>query len=374
MIASVYIKDGNICFYNENKEFTDLGGIAYELGRPLLDFVCYKPERFDDGFNSIAAAFDNEYAHVGAKEPEFISEIKQMMNEAQQKEIYLFFYYQMLLKFIYAFIDSPREAVTRLAEKIPTAEEKLRWAMDFEWPVPPQGKVYADKEKQLFRAVMDVVALMSDHICRFQKFIIHEIEVLLHYRRDIEVPTGRSIDYIDILDEYHSAKNIGNYYLERPFMTFYGRTATLEVVQLYVIDKIDDLFRYEFVQMIEYDIFIKKCKNCECFFIPERRVDAEYCNRIYGGNNRRCNEIGAMLRYERKVAENPVWEAYKKAYRRLNSRTRNKKMTQTEFLTWSEEAGKKRGECLAGALSFEEYVEWLEQGRIRRSRSRNSKR
>jgi hypothetical protein len=77
-----------------------------------------------------------------------------------------------------------------------------------------------------------------------------------------------------------------------------------------------------------------------------------------------------MLRYEKKVAENPVWETYKKAYRRLNSRTRNKKMTQMEFLAWSEEAGRKRDECLAGALRFEEFVAWLEQGRVRKPKSK----
>ena len=62
-------------------------------------------------------------------------------------------------------------------------------------------------------------------------------------------------------------------------------------------------------------------------------------------------------------------EAHKKAYRRFNSRTRAKKMTQGEFLKWSEEASRKRDECLAGELSFEEIVAWLEQGRVRRSKS-----
>jgi hypothetical protein len=75
-----------------------------------------------------------------------------------------------------------------------------------------------------------------------------------------------------------------------------------------------------------------------------------------------------MRRYEKKVAENPVWEVYKKAYRRFNSRTRTKKMTQTEFLRWSEQAAEKRDECLAGKLSFEEFAAWLEQGRIRKGR------
>ena len=94
-----------------------------------------------------------------------------------------------------------------------------------------------------------------------------------------------------------------------------------------------------------------------------------FCNRIYGDTQRRCNEIGAMLRYEKKVTENPVWEAYKKAYRRFNSRTRAKKMTQSEFMAWSDEAAKKRDECLAETLPFEEFVAWLEQGRVRKARS-----
>jgi hypothetical protein len=45
-------------------------------------------------------------------------------------------------------------------------------------------------------------------------------------------------------------------------------------------------------------------------------------------------------------------------------------MTEDEFFTWSEEAAKKRDECLAEELSFEEYIAWLEQGRIRKPRSK----
>jgi len=120
--------------------------------------------------------------------------------------------------------------------------------------------------------------------------------------------------------------------------------------------------------MVEHEIYIKKCKNCERFFIPMRRVDAEYCNRFWGDSQRRCNEIGATIQYEKRVAENPILEAHKKAYRRFNSRARNKKMTLTEFMEWSDEAARKRDDCMAGRLSFDEFVAWLEQGRIRKGR------
>ena len=165
-------------------------------------------------------------------------------------------------------------------------------------------------------------------------------------------------------------KNTGSYYyLERSFQTLYGVLPSQEIVELYEVNSTDDLFRFEFIKMIEHDIFIKKCKNCEHFFIPKRRVDAEYCERTIGDSQRKCSEIGAMLRYERKVAENPILEAYSKAYKRFNSRTRAKKMTQTEFLNWSEQARKMRDDCVAGTMPFKEFVTWLEQGRVRKARN-----
>lgn len=83
------------------------------------------------------------------------------------------------------------------------------------------------------------------------------------------------------------------------------------MVELYEIGSLDDLFRFEFVNMVKMMFFIKKCKNCGRFFIPKRRADAEYCERIFTDNGRKCSEIGATLRYEKKVAGNPILEAHK---------------------------------------------------------------
>jgi hypothetical protein len=320
---------------------------------------------------------DHEFAYKAINEPDFIAEIKESAKDFQWHEVYVYFYRQIYLEFIYAFVQTPRQAVMQLEEKIPGAVEKLAWVIDFEWPVSKLKYVevvlFADKEKRLYRVAMDVVALLSEHLRIYQDSIINEINGLINFRTVMGAPKKSSIEYLYMIEE-HRKHQIGRYYyLERPFRTFYSALPTIEIVQLYEIDTIEDLFRFEFVKMIEHDIFIKKCKNCERFFIPERRVDAEYCNRIYGSTNRRCNEIGAMLRYEKKVAENPVWEAYKKTYRRFNSRTRAKKMTQTEFLQWSEEAAQKRDDCLTGNLPFDDYINWLEQGRVRKARKKTEK-
>ena len=318
MIASVYIKGGNIHLYNEGGSLSKIGGLAYELGKPLLNFICYEQERFYEAFTAIASAFDNEYAHIGATEPLFIASMEESMIDLQKSEIYVYFYYQLFMEFVYTFIESPRKAILSLDDKLSGAKDKLNWAIDFELPnsSSPTVKVtpFLDKEKRLFRAAMDVVDLMSAHFKALRAFAVNEIEVLLHYRGKIEVPTGRSIDYIDILDEYHMETVGWNFYLEKPFRVLYGRVDTQEVELLHEIKSIEDLFRFEFIKMIEHDIFIKKCKNCERFFIPKRRADTEYCDRIFGETGRKCSEVGATLRYEKKVANNPILDAHKKAY------------------------------------------------------------
>ena len=369
MIASVYLKDGNICFYNENRRFTDLGGLAYELGRPLLDFICLEPERFDEFFIETAQFFDYDYAHVGIHEPEYIAEVKRHMEDIQKREVYIFFYFQLLIEFIYEFSESPYDAVIMLESMIPGAKDKLSWAEDFIWPDPPPGKIFIDSEKRLFRAAMDAVTIMSEHFRLAQRSITVEIDALLMLKDKATPSTDSPLEYLYMLELYRQDQGgSGFIYLENPFRTFYGVVKEPEIAELYSIDFIPDLCRFEFVKMIEHDIFIKKCANCNHFFIPRGRADAEFCSRFYKDTGRKCCEIGAMKRYEKNVAENPVLNAHKKAYRRFNSRARNNKMTKGEFLQWADEAANKRDMCLAGELPFNEFIAWLEQGRIRKPR------
>lgn len=228
---------------------------------------------------------------------------------------------------------------------------ELQKAMYSDFPPPPQ----------------EAVKRLAEQFRELQSFMINEIELLLAFRevrKDLS-----SLQYLYWLDEFHYKEHGGYIYLNRPFTAFYSAANPEEIVELYEIHTIEDLFRFEFIKMIEHDVYIKKCKNCERYFIPKRRADAEYCERLFEETGKKCSEVGAMHQYEKRVAENPILDAHKKAYRRFNSRTRTKKMTQSEFLQWSEQASQKRDECLAGDLSFDEYIAWLEQGRIRRSKN-----
>jgi hypothetical protein len=275
----------------------------------------------------------------------------------------------MLLDFAMTFVESQAKAIESIAEIIPETLDKLNWAMDLKWPYDTDAFI-PDKDRILYQAVLDAVALISADFRAKLAFMRNEIELLLHIRETVGTPKKSALEYIYWMEQCRMEEIGQHFYLENPMRSFYGALPTEEVAELYEIDAIDDLLRFEFIEMVKHDIFIKKCKNCGSFFMPKRRVDAEYCDRIIGESKRKCSEIGAVLRYERKVAENPILEAYSKAYKRFNSRTRAKKMTQGEFLSWSEQARQLRDECVAGKLSFEEFSAWLEQGRIRKGRGK----
>ena len=270
MIASAYIKDGNIHIYNEQNSFTNIGGFAYRLGMPLLNFVCYEQERFDKAFSLIASAFEVNGAENGRYAPEFLEAVKESMTNFQTSETYVYFYALELHNALYAeeLPHSPQEIVKQLSEDFRTMKE----------------------------------------------FVIDEIELLLKFREKFrkEEKEISSLQYLYWLDDYREKANAKNFYLEIPFTAFYGAINPDEVVQLYKIHSILDLFRFEFIKMIENDVYIKKCKNCGHFFIPKRRADAEYCERKFGETGKKCSKVGAMHQYEKRVAGNPILEAHKK--------------------------------------------------------------
>ena len=157
----------------------------------------------------------------------------------------------------------------------------------------------------------------------------------------------------EVDDSYKSPTEIAGF--------VYGQE--IEVVEMYDVDGIDSLVRFEMLKLIDSNTRINRCKHCDRLFIPKGRIDKEYCDRIMKGETKPCSSIGATKIYQNKVSDDLIFEAYNKAYKRNNSRVRNKKMSQEEFFSWSEEARVKRAECYEGKISLEEFKTWLESNK-----------
>lgn len=136
-----------------------------------------------------------------------------------------------------------------------------------------------------------------------------------------------------------------------------------DIVEMYELKTITDMFRFELTHMLSRNILFKRCKCCGKFFIPTGRSDSEYCNRIVPNSKKRCKEIGAAKTFKNKHQDDTIHKIYRTAYARMDSRKRYKSITQKEFNSWSFAARQMRDDCKNGKISLENFQKWLDESK-----------
>ena len=190
-----------------------------------------------------------------------------------------------------------------------------------------------------------------------QKLVIGTLEdILLQKKNDCMLPIERYYAYENESEAFRA-------FWHSDFMVKLGkRTETQkEVVLLTVLNTIDDVLRYELMQMLTQGIEYKVCKNCGKLFVPSGRSDSLYCDRLMPGQEKPCNLIGANLIAKKKLDENPALKLYRSAYQRLNKRVEYEYMTKEDFEIWKVPALEKREQCINGVLSFDAYEAWINE-------------
>ncbi len=129
----------------------------------------------------------------------------------------------------------------------------------------------------------------------------------------------------------------------------------------FVIQDISSLIAFEFVNLSSNNIPFKKCNNCGKVFIPAKRSDEIYCDRI-NRNNKTCKQIG----YEEKVKLDPFMQAYTKARKtqhariRYNSHIENYK--EKHYEPWKESAEKAR-DSFKENNDIDGFLKWLDENK-----------
>ena len=117
----------------------------------------------------------------------------------------------------------------------------------------------------------------------------------------------------------------------------------------------------EIVCMDKFEI--KKCKNCGKYFVPEKRTDELYCNNIYE-DGRTCKEIGSFKVKQKMINDDDDLRTYRNVYQKLLLRTRrnpDNMQYEKEFQKFKEDNRKMRDKLDKNKVTYEEYVEWLNE-------------
>jgi hypothetical protein len=146
-----------------------------------------------------------------------------------------------------------------------------------------------------------------------------------------------------------------------PRATHLARIMPVPIVSSYRCDSLEEILFLEFEKMLELDLRIKKCKNCEKYFIFKGNYQTEYCDRVPNGETQNCQNIGATNKYAQKVKDNPALVIFNRAYKRYHARAKVGSMKPDAFKKWKYEAVVMRDRCLDGEITVEDFTKWIDE-------------
>ena len=74
--------------------------------------------------------------------------------------------------------------------------------------------------------------------------------------------------------------------------------------------------------LIHKEQTLRRCKNCDRYFVARYSSLSEYCTRKVAGTNSSCQEYASKKIYKKKQAENPLYQVFTTYYNRIYGRIR----------------------------------------------------
>lgn len=137
------------------------------------------------------------------------------------------------------------------------------------------------------------------------------------------------------------------------------------IYEEYEVSSLYEVLLLEIYHMILDNTLVKKCRNCEKYFVV-KNLNVEYCDRRINDDEelddyRTCSDVGPKLSYQRKLEEDLPLKLYSRSYKTHYARIKSGKMTQGQFFEWQQEAKAKLEEVRAGSYEFEDFKKWLKK-------------
>lgn len=391
MLGNAYIKDKMMYLIFEDGNIGERTGVIYEIGKHLTDFLWFDMNSVDKAYVSFIHFYMKAVYETEKPMDEVNREISERIDLLDTFSPYLHFYTQLLINFMIDYPKNKKDALTVLAQALTSKGDLLT-------PFIHEIGKSADLTQVLFSGQRScsttvdnfctTIEDMADGAIKAKTAIIEDIkakreclftefEFISDGKKELQdMSVMQRLYLLDFRrkkegkESYYTGSTFTSQFVPISRMVNKAKTVeqlkeiieenSIDVVQMYVILDLDDLIRFELLNVITHELVLKKCKYCGHYFVPYGRSDMEYCSRIYAGENKPCDQIGAMKLYQAKKQDDPVEMAFKKAYRRMDSKARRKRIPQSEFYHWSELARKKRDECYEGIITLKEYRIWLE--------------
>lgn len=340
-LAVGYLSDDNIHFIFSKYRFLDKFSIEHKLGKSLVDFAWFDLE----SVRIILQDIWKKYIALRKKKEDynFIAmglwiTIEKYLGLNSHFTVYLITLINFLLEeLIDEHVLTYRSEISKFANEGFFVEELTDETIDI--------------QKYLF------ISVFIKCIEERQAVVEQTLDKIL-----IDSDNGKQSAMGRLYKMEHEDKYFSKYWHSK-FETSIGKVGDSSdcYEQISLLETIDDMMRYELVQMILHDTKYKRCQCCKKLFIPDGRSDSLYCDRIMPGQEHPCNKVGAHIVALEKRRSNPALQIHRKAYDRMYNRVEMNYLAKSDFEAWSKEAKKKRDACRTGKLSLNEFTKWIDE-------------
>ena len=135
------------------------------------------------------------------------------------------------------------------------------------------------------------------------------------------------------------------------------------ITSVYTCDSIEDACIASIYHFLQLGLAIKVCANCGKYFVPLRRSDAIYCDRISPfRRSKTCKEDGSQRTFEEKIKLNEAEKLRRSIYQAKQMRVRRNPdilSYRENFDKWKTDAARWKKDIKKGHRTSEEFIQWL---------------
>lgn len=173
----------------------------------------------------------------------------------------------------------------------------------------------------------------------------------------LELDNGKtSIDLNEYINN-NKKELLANYEkMSKEFSTY-----TVNIIQEYSINSIEDFICVSLVQLLQSNIKLCMCENCGKLFISVNKSNEKYCTYIFKGN-KTCRDLS----YSIHLQKNELSNILRKRYRTENAKKiRNHHIPKIEdkFQIWYAKAKEQKKLCENGKITIDDFNNWFEKNK-----------
>lgn len=190
---------------------------------------------------------------------------------------------------------------------------------------------------------------------------LFEIFDLVKLQKEYKTAVTACLLKQDETDNFSSSERYFNYpnKLKGKAEIVYTISEDFTVNEEYIASDISSLLYLEFMKMLQYNVYVRKCENCGKLFAVKNNHNKKYCDRKIEGTSKTCQEVGATNSFKNKMLKDPIVGEYQRAYKRLYARKRTGKITKDELERQIKKATLLRDRAVAGSLLLKDYIDQI---------------